>query len=80
VIYTGAENIALSRLYNAMTTENGVQYYDWNTPDEIVRRTVEGWMNSPSHRKNILTPFWQQEGVGVVIDPANKIVITENFC
>ena len=79
-IHAGAENLALSRLYNATTRENGITYYHWNSPEEIALRTVDGWMDSPSHRENILTPHWRQEGVGIEIGPGNKIYITENFC
>jgi len=82
VAHTGAENIALSHLYNSMTTENGIAYYNWNSAQEIAQSTVDGWMNSPGHRENILTPYWQQEGIGVAIErsPGNKIYITQNFC
>ena len=79
-IYTGAENIALSRLYNSTITENGVVYYSWNSVQEVALKTVDGWMNSPNHRKNILTPHWRQEGIGVEIGPGNNIYITQNFC
>lgn len=79
-IHAGAENLALSRLYNSTTRENGITYYHWNSPEEIALRTVDGWMDSPSHRENILTPHWRQEGVGIEIGPGNKIYITENFC
>jgi uncharacterized protein YkwD len=80
LIYAGAENIALSRLYNSMTTENDIAYYNWNSVQEIALKTVDGWMNSPGHRKNILTPYWRQEGIGIEITPGNKIYITQNFC
>lgn len=82
VVYTGAENIALSHLYNSMTTKDGVPYYNWNTAQEIAQRTVDGWMNSPGHRENMLMPNWQQEGIGIEIErsPGNKVYITQNFC
>jgi uncharacterized protein YkwD len=80
LIYAGAENIALSRLYNSTTTENNIAYYNWNSAQEIARKTVDGWMNSPGHRKNILTPHWRQEGIGIEVGPDNKIYITQNFC
>lgn len=82
VIYIGAENIALSHLYNSMIKEKGNTYYNWNSPQEIALRTVRGWMNSPGHRKNILAPHWRQEGIGVKIEdsPGNKVYITQNFC
>ena len=80
--YIGAENVALSHLYNSMTREDGIAYYNWNSPQEIAQRTVSGWMNSPGHRKNILEPHWRHEGIGVRIEttPGNKIYITQNFC
>lgn len=82
VVYTGAENIALSHLYNSTSTENGIAYYNWNAAQEIAQRTVYGWMNSPGHRENILRPYWQHAGIGIEIEsnPGNKIYITQNFC
>ena len=80
VIYTGAENIFQNNRYDSITTINGVKYYDWNSEGKIAETTVEGWMNSSGHRKNILTPHWKKEGIGVAIAPGNEIYITENFC
>jgi uncharacterized protein YkwD len=80
VIHAGAENIALGRLYNTVATENGVAYYDWNSPQQIARKTVDGWMRSRGHRKNILTPHWRHEGIGAEVGPGNRIYITQNFC
>jgi uncharacterized protein YkwD len=79
-IHAGAENIALGRLYNSATIENGVTYYDWNSAQQIARRAVDGWMRSHGHRKNILAPYWQREGIGVEVRPDNKVYITQNFC
>jgi uncharacterized protein YkwD len=80
VVHAGAENIALGRLYNSMQIRNGVARYDWNSAQQIARKTVEGWMNSRGHRKNILAPHWRHEGVGVEIHPDNKVYVTQNFC
>ena len=79
-LYGGAENIALGRLYNTVTRINGYATYDWNTAQDIARKTVEGWMKSSSHRENILTPHWKREGIGVDIAPNNRVLITQNFC
>ena len=79
-IHTGAENILQNNLYDSVTTVNGVAYYDWNSEQKIAETTVQGWMNSPGHRKNILTPHWRNEGIGVVIAPDDKVYITQNFC
>ena len=79
-IYLGAENIALNNLYDSVTTVNGVAYYDWNSQKKLAETTVQGWMKSPGHRKNILTPYFKSEGIGVVIAPDDKVYITQNFC
>jgi hypothetical protein len=36
------------------------------TADEYAKRAVEGWENSPGHRKNMLLPFVTETGVAVV--------------
>jgi len=80
-IYQGAENIAINHLYNSYTTVNGVvAYHDWNSQNKIAETTVEGWMKSPGHRKNILTPYFKSEGIGVFVAPDDKVYITQNFC
>ncbi|HAS54482.1 MAG: hypothetical protein A2X56_10150 [Nitrospirae bacterium GWC2_57_13] len=79
-IYTGAENIFQNNLFDRIITMNNVKYYDWNKPEEIAETTVKGWMNSTGHRKNILTPQWGKEGIGVYITPDGKVFITQNFC
>lgn len=79
-IHAGAENIALTRLYNTSRRVNNVITYDWNTPQQIAQKTVDGWMQSPGHRKNILTPHWKSQGIGVEIAPENKIYVTQNLC
>jgi uncharacterized protein YkwD len=80
-IYQGGENIALNHLYDSVTTVNGVATsYDWNSQNKIAETTVQGWMKSPGHRKNILTPYFKSEGIGVAITPDGKVYITQNFC
>lgn len=79
-VHMGAENIALNHLYDSVTTINGKAYYDWNSQDKIAETTVRGWMASPGHRKNILTPYFNHEGIGVFIAPDDKVYITQNFC
>ena len=79
-IHMGAENIAQNNLYDSVTTVNGTAFYDWNSQEKIAETTVQGWMKSPGHRKNILTPHWRHEGIGVIIAPDDKVFITQNFC
>jgi uncharacterized protein YkwD len=79
-IYAGAENIALNNRYASVTTVNGKAFYEWNSQDMIAETTVQGWMNSPGHRKNILMRHWRREGIGIAFGPDGKIAITQNFC
>lgn len=79
-IHSGAENIALGHVYRSIRTVNGVASYDWYTPEQMARKTVQGWMNSPGHRRNILTPHWQNQGIGIAIAPDGTVYVTQNFC
>ncbi len=75
-----AENFFQNNLYDSVTYYNGIPSYDWNTLEEIAQSTVNGWMNSPGHRQNILTSTYDKEGIGVVISSDEKVLITQNFC
>ena len=49
------------------------------TPQSIAESAVSGWMDSPGHKKNILTSNFSKEGIGVSISEFS-IHVTENFC
>lgn len=69
---TGGENIF-------MTAYSGYTY----TEAEIANRTVEGWMDSPGHRENLLRDYWRSEGIGVYVterDGRTVVYVTQNFC
>lgn len=53
---------------------------DYYTEKEIAETTVQGWMNSTTHRENIERSYWKKEGIGVVVAEDNTIYVTENFC
>ena len=38
----------------------------WASPDLSADQAIEMWMNSPPHRKNLLTPSWREIGLGAV--------------
>jgi uncharacterized protein YkwD len=38
----------------------------WEGPSTTARRVVRAWMNSPGHRKNMLSRDWRYLGVGAV--------------
>jgi len=60
--------------------EGEIVSYDWRTLEEIAQVTVDGWMASPGHRENILTPHLSNEGIGVAFGPDDKVYVTQNFC
>ena len=54
--------------------------YAWRRPEGIVRTVVDGWMNSPGHRKNILHPHYRAEGLRVVPGPGGELFVTQALC
>jgi uncharacterized protein YkwD len=51
---------------------------DWYDVSDLISKAVEGWMNSPGHRQNILTPEYNLGGVGI-IRVNDYIIITHNL-
>jgi len=76
-----SENIFRGNLYKSMQLLGGVPVsYDWLNNEEIAHITVDGWMNSEGHRKNILNSNFDREGIGVFIDSEDRVYVTQNFC
>lgn len=78
-----AENIFLTRLYEKIHTfkENGItvgKEYEWTDADRLVRTVVQGWMDSPHHRKVMLSSQYDRQGIGVVIS-GYDVYVTENL-
>jgi uncharacterized protein YkwD len=82
LVYSGiAENIFQNNLYDKTWFVGDVPTsHEWNTMEEIAQSTVDGWMDSEDHRKNILTKKFDREGIGVVISDDDKVYITQNMC
>jgi uncharacterized protein YkwD len=74
------ENIYQNNLYSSVITEKKHTTYDWNTPQKIAATTIKGWMDSESHRQNILNANYSGEGIGIAIAPDDKVYITQMFC
>jgi uncharacterized YkwD family protein len=49
--------------------------YGQSTPEEV----MNGWMNSPGHRANILNANYTQIGVGIAKKPNGQLVWTQTF-
>ena len=76
-----SENLMHTYLYDSELTHTGIAIgYDWRTPEEIAQITIDGWMNSPGHRRTLLTATYDREGIGVVISSDREVFVTQNFC
>ncbi|KCZ73512.1 hypothetical protein ANME2D_00580 [Candidatus Methanoperedens nitroreducens] len=78
--YGLAENLYKGYLYSSIIYYKDFTSYNWNTPEEIAQSAVNGWMDSPGHRKNILKPTYDREGIGVAIASDMRVLVTQNFC
>jgi uncharacterized protein YkwD len=38
----------------------------WSSPDLSADEAIQMWLDSPPHRKNLLTPSWREVGLGAV--------------
>lgn len=81
---TAADRIPNAFRYCSMVGEN-LHYRTWSQANAstIANATVEGWMNSPGHRQNLLRENWTVQGLGVYIGTTDRRVIvysTQKFC
>ncbi|HEX9952337.1 MAG TPA: CAP domain-containing protein [Rubricoccaceae bacterium] len=84
-MFTGfSENLAQVWLYSRWTeTRTAIgtrRMYDWLSRDEVVAETVDGWLASPGHRRNLLLRHATREGVGVVIGADGQVFVTQLLC
>ncbi len=77
------ENIYQGHLYrsSSYSIEKGTKYVsnDWLTEQQIATAAVQGWMDSPGHRANLLAEHYSKEGIGLSIGPSSKLFVTQNF-
>ena len=86
--YGLSENIAQQpQVTRSIRTGNGPWVPDVTLNDEqIAKALVQGWMDSPGHRRNILEPEARRIGAGVAITPGKRhglpwghVWATQNF-
>lgn len=75
--YGLAENIHQGWLF--VLTFSNVRV-NWQSPEEMAKSAVDGWMNSQGHRDNILSTSYDRAGIGVAIAKDGKVFFTQNFC
>ena len=75
------ENIAQYYLYSSATYLAGVEIRrNYYTLNKLAAEIVDGWMNSPGHRENILNTRYDRAGIGVAVDAEEAVYATQNFC
>jgi uncharacterized protein YkwD len=79
-VYCGGENLLQTYLYDFILVGDGQQIYNWLTEKKIAKHSVDIWMKSSAHRTNILSPYFQREGLGIAISPDGKVYVTQDFC
>jgi hypothetical protein len=60
------------------TAEN-VARMDAVPPEALVGTALQGWMDSPVHRANLLSRRFERVGIGVAGCPGDAVVITADF-
>jgi len=50
------------------------------TETSVANRVVDLWMASTGHRQNILSPAWNDEGIGVYVTTDGAVYVTQDFC
>jgi uncharacterized protein YkwD len=58
--------------------------YDYHSlapfnPERFAKTAVEGWLNSPGHRANILSPYFDRSGIGVAVTNGGMAYATQVF-
>jgi uncharacterized protein YkwD len=59
----------------------------WSTPGLDARGAVRLWLDSPPHRRNLLSPRWREIGLSAMLSPAapgvfggrDVVVVTSDF-
>ena len=81
--YPGYQGLVAENLGVITTTYRGsgararAANYSFN-PDEMAKNFVDGWLNSPGHRKNLLHPRMTHLGVGVAVR-GTSVYVTQVF-
>ncbi|MEM6785066.1 MAG: CAP domain-containing protein [Bacteroidota bacterium] len=78
------ENLFRGALWDTRTTRRSPLgevsvAYNWHTPATLADEVVEGWLTSPSHRDNLLSPDYARMGIGVATDDESDVFVTQNL-
>jgi len=75
------ENLYLTHRYREVRLFPGEQPHeaDWKTVDDLAAEALQAWLDSPTHRANLLSPHYRGHAIGVVIGQNHTVYITQNF-
>jgi uncharacterized protein YkwD len=67
--------------YIVAEQNSGVKTYDvhWKSLDDLAAEAVEAWLNSPSHRANLLSPGYTLQGIGAALGTNGTLFVTQNL-
>ncbi len=57
-----------------------VAEFEWRDEAAFAREAIRAWLESDSHRRNLLHPAYRIHGIGVYVTPSMEIFVTHNFC
>jgi len=79
---TGGENLFVGNRIVRWSTDSAGRQRIVETHDieSLAAAVVHGWLQSPGHRQNLLTPQWQTEAIGVHFGTDGRVWVTQNFC
>lgn len=69
--YSVGENV-LYTTYHATVKGKKGEIFDTHSYEGLADAIVNGWVNSPGHFKNMITPEYQVTGLAITIDPEKK--------
>lgn len=83
VVGVMGENLYFSPPYRSVrVVRRGLrmtQAYDWKTLEDVARDAVQGWLDSPGHRRNLLNPDHATQGIGVVVSEKG-LYVSQELC
>lgn len=79
--YRLGENLARLWLHVGYRVEKDERIYGpWRSAESLAREAVDGWMNSPSHRRNMVARNYRYMAIGIAFADDGAVLVTQNFC
>lgn len=72
------QRIAAAGIHYLLMGEN-IYTETYPDPQGLTQRAVQGWLHSPPHRKNMLSPSFNFTGIGIARAPGGTSYVTQDF-